>query len=114
MAFFCRAPKQPAALLWDQASPVKDLKFEDPWLAAATYSGSVLLLDVEAVLRGGGGSGEAVASQRRIAGRHRGFQGKQRAVRHRLSGPKGAACCVDIADNFLACGSGERTSFLFT
>ena len=106
MALLCRAPKQPAALLWDQASPVKDLKFEDPWLAAATYSGSVLLLDVEAVLRGGGGG--------RIAGRHRGFQTKQRAVRHRLLGPKGAAFCVDIADNFLACGSGERTSFLFT
>lgn len=86
---------------------MKGLSYEDPWLAAATFSGSVLLMDIEALLKGGRGS-DATPSR---SGSFAGFQARgvrQRAVRQRFSVPKGPAHCVDIADSYLACGSGEN------
>lgn len=82
---------------------MKGLSFEDPWLAAATYSGSVLLMDVEAILRGGRGS--EILQSGQVAARKM-QQSSRRAARQRLSGPRGSVLCVDIADRYLACGSG--------
>lgn len=84
-------------MLWAQRAPLRGLSFEDPWLAAATSDGAVLLLDAESALRGGRGNDSTL---------HRRIPGRGKAARQRLSGPSGPAFCVDISDNALACGSG--------
>ena len=90
-------------MLWDQNSSIKSLSFEDPWLAAATYSGSILLLDIEAALKGGKGPDGASNSHRNRTP----LQQPNRAARQRLTVPMGPALCVDMADCYLACGSGK-------
>ena len=60
-------------------------------------------MDVEAVLRGGRGVDISVAGGRRSQDPHR-------ASRQRFTGPNGSALCVDIADSYLACGSGDYSA----
>lgn len=102
-----RTTRQTVSVLWDQNSAVKGLSFEDPWLAAATYSGSILLLDIESALKGGRG-GDVSSSSSSAATKK--LCNTSRATRQRFTGPRGPALCVDMADCYLACGSGADLS----
>ena len=71
---------------------VQSLSFDDPWLASASSNGSVLLIDVDAQLRGGGG------------GSSRNPSGGPPCHKH-LHTHAGPAYAVDIADGRVVCGS---------
>ena len=58
-------------------------------------------MDVEAILRGGRAADISPAAGRKAHDPHR-------ASRQRFTGPNGSALCVDIADSYLACGSGDH------
>lgn len=77
---------------------MKSLKYEHPWLAAATSDGSVLLIDAES-------STPSLLSSGRKHRTPSEFGKKKRASRQRLNGSNEAALCVDIQDNFVVCGS---------
>ena len=85
---------------------MKSLKYEDPWLAAATADGSVLLIDVESSV----GTLNPPVRQRSRPVIEVGK--KQKAARQRLNVSQGGALCVDIQDNYVACGAGLSFSLL--
>ncbi|CAL8466377.1 g5913 [Coccomyxa elongata] len=99
-AFDLRQSKvDPVATLWQQGSPVQSIAFDDPWLAAALDDGSALLLNVDAAMRSGRSSTRAREAARPTQAIKRQFVGS-------------AACsayCVDIADQWMACGSDAAT-----
>ena len=85
---------------------MKSLKYEDPWLAAATADGSILLIDVES-------SVGTLTPPGKQKGRPAIEVGKrQKAARQRLNVSQGGALCVDIQDNYVACGAGLLVSLL--
>lgn len=98
----CRTSSQAAcATLWQHGAQVQSIAFDDPWMAAAMDDGATLLLSAEAAMRGGR-AGDARQGAPRSGG--------CAAVRRSFPGAgAGPAYCVDIADQWLACGSGELT-----
>ena len=83
----------PVATQWESSAGVNSLSLEDPWLAAALTDGTVALLNTEAAMRQ----------------RQQGRTAAQSASSKRLfQQPSGAACCADLADQWLAAGSGDR------
>ncbi|EIE19917.1 WD40 repeat-like protein [Coccomyxa subellipsoidea C-169] len=86
------------ATLWQQGSPVQSIAFDDPWLAAALEDGSALLLNVDAAMRGcrsGARAREAVRPGP--------------AKRQFVGSGASPAYCVDITDQWMACGSDAAT-----
>ena len=92
-----RSPcEAPAATLWTGNAIVHALSFDDPYLAAALGDGSLVLVNVDAAMRGGrgssprgGGSGSGVAPPARQ------FPGTGRP-----------AYCVELRDQWMASGGG--------
>jgi hypothetical protein len=85
-------------VLVQQGPPVQSIAFDDPWLVAALGDGSAVLLNVDSAMRGGR------PGVRRCS---RNAPGPGQPVRRQFVG--GAACpafCVDIADQWMACGTG--------
>ena len=83
----------PVATLWETSAGVNSLSLEDPWLAAALTDGTVALLNIEAAMRQ----------------RQQGRTAAQPPPPKRLfQQPSGAACCADLADQWLAAGSGDQ------
>lgn len=81
------------ASLWETSAGVNSLSLEDPWLAAALADGTVALLNIEAAMRQPPQGGRPTA---------------QSPLPKRLfQQPSGAACCADLADQWLAAGSGD-------
>lgn len=102
LAYDLRSSSQAAAnTLWQHGALVQSIAFDDPWMAAAMDDGATLLLNADAAMRGGrsgpGPGGRAAP------------RGGCAAVRRQFpSAGAGPAYCVDIADQWLACGSGVR------
>ncbi|KAL3152980.1 hypothetical protein ABBQ38_012009 [Trebouxia sp. C0009 RCD-2024] len=89
-----RAP--PVASLWETSAGVNSLSLEDPWLAAALTDGTVALLNIEAAMRQ----------------RQQGRPPAQGPPPKRLfQQPSGAACCADLADQWLAAGSDTGVTY---
>lgn len=98
---------------------MQSLAFDDPWLAAALDDGSTLLLNVDAAMRmAGGGSGSsrrerALATAAAAAGGRGGGQCLPMvAKRQFVGGASGPAFCVDISDQWMACGTGAHSPTL--
>ncbi len=76
------------------------LSFDDPFLAAALGDGSLALVNVDAAMRGGRGSGS-----------RGGGGGGVPAVRQ-FPGSGRPAYCVELRDQWMACGGGEGRVFV--
>ena len=100
MGCTCRSSSLTACnTLWQHGALVQSIAFDDPWMAAAMDDGATLLLNADAAMRGGRASG--------LPGRAAlsAPPGGSIAVKRQFPG-SGPAYCVDIADQWLACGSG--------
>ena len=82
----------PVATLWETSAGVNSLSLEDPWLAAALTDGTVALVNIEAAMR--------QRQQSRTAG-------QTSSTKRLFQQPTGAAWCADLADQWLAAGSGD-------
>mmetsp|Transcript_18851 Transcript_18851/g.40588 ORF Transcript_18851/g.40588 Transcript_18851/m.40588 type:complete len:567 (-) Transcript_18851:1282-2982(-) len=83
--------KEPSCVMWHHNAGVHGLAFEDPWLASASSDGTVLMMNTE--------------EQRKAATGMRALSSNCR----QFMTPSGPALCVDIAEQWLACGSESET-----
>jgi hypothetical protein len=83
----------PASILWQGPSAISSISFEDPWVAATLLDGTLLLLNAEHSIRSGRRGPVAPAN---LGSRARQFPGQG-----------GSAYCVQLADQWMACGSGK-------
>ncbi len=104
----CRSSSQAACnILWQHGALVQSIAFDDPWMAAAMDDGATLLLNADAAMRGGR-AGPGSRAGPRARGTRDALPGSAAAVKRQFPGAgSGPAYCVDIADQWLACGSGE-------
>lgn len=77
--------RDPSVLVWHHVSGVLGLAFEDPWLASSSRDGTVMLMNTEAGLK----NAKFTTS----------------STRRQLQGQQGPGYCVDISEQWLACGS---------
>ena len=101
MGCTCRSSSLAACnTLWQHGALVQSIAFDDPWMAAAMDDGATLLLNADAAMRGGRAGG--LPSRAALGA----LPGGSIAVKRQFPG-SGPAYCVDIADQWLACGSGK-------
>eukprot|EP00884_Botryococcus_braunii_P009483 jgi/Botrbrau1/18536/Bobra.0596s0003.1 len=85
--------QEPAVQIWQGGSAVSCLSWEEPWLAATLLDGSLLLLDLEAGVRAPSRVGHAPPVHRP----------------RQFPGQGGSAYCVQLSDQWMACGSEEMS-----
>ena len=93
---------------------MQSIAYDDPWMAAAMDDGATLLLNTDAAMRGGrAGPGSRAGPRAHCAWDP--LPSSAAAVKRQFPGAGGGPVyCVDIADQWLACGSGESETVLDT
>jgi hypothetical protein len=100
--------REASVVLWHANVSINCLSYEDPWLACACADGSVVMINTEVALGSQRGCGVPAQAAKKCGGRGRGGRGGaggDASSYRQLSSGGGPAYSVDIAEQYLACGS---------
>lgn len=84
--------KAPVAELWHHQAGVSGVKFEDPWVASCSHDGTIAVVNIDRYIHPHGDF-------------RAGTVYKRGTDRRQLSSPGGSAYCLDMVDQWIACGS---------